>query len=206
MEDLSTHSLELSSTGTSRKFDAVEMKWNLSPIILPTWREIQLSENMRQQKLSSWFNSLQFTLLTSTVCRTLSFITPVSLFFIFFLVNLVMVIDALMKYALRFLHSVSGCVPGYQVLFCGVWVGCLGDWEVSRGERCRLILQKLPPQGHRTFFTEHCCCRVYNVIIVSKKGSVSSFWHILAEVIMSQITILNHVIEKDYQKLLTGWL
>lgn len=48
-----------------------------------------------------------------------------SLFFIFCIVNMVMAIDVLMKYAFRFLHSVSGFVSVGITNFL-VMVGLLG--------------------------------------------------------------------------------
>lgn len=125
------------------------------------------------------------------------------MFLIFCLVNMVMAIDVLMKYALRFLHSMSGCVP-VDIKNCTA-VACLFYfwlfvWGRQRagGKRQANIAQAVSARSKTSFVMEFtaCCSAVQPIKSLQfprKALFVPSLWHILAEVIMSQITALNHV-------------
>lgn len=103
------------------------------------------------------------------------------MFLIFCLVNMVMAIDVLMKYALRFLHSMSGCVP-VDIKNCTA-VACLFYfwlfvWGRQRagGKRQANIAQAVSARSKTSFVMEFtaCCSAAYKVIAVSKKGSICS--------------------------------
>lgn len=125
------------------------------------------------------------------------------MFLIFCLVNMVMAIDVLMKYALRFLHSMSGCVP-VDIKNCTA-VACLFYFwlfvwgrQQAGGKRQANIAQAVSARSKTSFVMEFtaCCSAVQPIKSLQfprKALFVPSLWHILAEVIMSQITALNHV-------------
>lgn len=103
------------------------------------------------------------------------------MFLIFCLVNMVMAIDVLMKYALRFLHSMSGCVP-VDIKNCTA-VACLFYFwlfvwgrQWAGGKRQANIAQAVSARSKTSFVMEFtaCCSAAYKVTAVSKKGSICS--------------------------------
>lgn len=84
-----------------------------------------------------------------------------------------------MKSALRFLQHMPGFVPMniknclLRLLFLFGWCGF--SWEEDKERNGRIILQRQPLQGQNPFFIEFiACCRAYNVIMFSNKGSLCS--------------------------------
>lgn len=116
-----------------------------------------------------------------------------------------------MKSALRFLQRMPGFVPMnikdclLRLLFLFGWCGF--SWEEDKERNGRIILQRQPLQGQNPFFIEFiACCRAYNVIMFSNKGSlcsISSAYPCRSD--FEPDYSVNHVRGKRYQELLKGW-